>query len=85
LSPLLRAGTWRFCGGCGSTTADGTSRSAPKAAAYGQLGQLGRLRRHGCPWDAMTWQFAAESARLELLKWAREQDPACPSLTVRLH
>jgi|AntAceMinimDraft_1070359.scaffolds.fasta_scaffold14982_4 hypothetical protein len=35
-------------------------------------------RENGCPWNKHTSMKAAEGGHLELLKWAREQEPPCP-------
>ena len=44
-----------------------------KAAGKGHLDMLKYLRENGCPWDAMTWNFAKdESIRV----WLEEN--GCP-------
>ena len=47
------------------------------AAQRGNLSVLKWLRQHGCPWDSPTSHDAAAGSHLELLKWARLQQPAC--------
>jgi hypothetical protein len=34
-------------------------------------------REHDCPWDESTCRLAVEGGHLEVLQWAREQDPPC--------
>lgn len=35
------------------------------------------LRANGCPWDASVTTTAAAKGNLEILQWARAQDPPC--------
>jgi hypothetical protein len=43
----------------------------------GHLEVLQWLRGNGCPWDAGVTMMAAAKGNLEILKWARAQDPPC--------
>jgi len=52
--------------------------SCAKAARCGDLEALIALRKAGQKWDAWTCENAAEGGHLELLQWARTQDPPCP-------
>jgi len=35
-------------------------------------------RANGCPWNEKTCTRAVEGGHLEILQWARAQDPPCP-------
>ena len=69
---LLGEGTWRCCGGRGSTTARGMWAHARRPL----LEVLRWAREHDCPWDEVACRFAAGGGHQETLMWAREHD--CP-------
>lgn len=48
------------------------------AASRGDLAELQRLKSRGYPWDEWVCSLAASSGHLEVLQWARAQDPPCP-------
>ena len=45
---------------------------------HGQFEALQLSRARGCPWDITICYIAAKYSRLEILQWARAQDPPCP-------
>lgn len=47
-------------------------------AQHGDLSRLQFLRKHGCAWDGHVYIAAAKRGDLDMLKWARSQDPPCP-------
>lgn len=49
-----------------------------EAARAGDIGALARYRAEGGQWSAKLCDEAAESGRLEVLRWLRSQDPPCP-------
>jgi hypothetical protein len=44
---------------------------------FNSLTRFRWARENGCPWDESTCAAAAKGGHLEMLKWAREQDPPC--------
>ena len=50
-----------------------------EAAKNGDLEMLILLRtEYECPWDTMTCNLAAKHGHLNIIKWARNQNPPCP-------
>ena len=53
-------------------------KSVQAAAGGGHLSVLTWLRKHGGEWDSCTSRQAIINNHLELLRWARLQQPPCP-------